>query len=391
MLAGMPLAPLSASGEPDFFRLAHHLSSDALPEPSNKRNERSYEKRHPDAERIRLAEVRSIVDRHRDAQKGEAHHGAGFEKRNQARRHACPPVGSMQWARMVCNYRATRSVVVHQNGCGDSWIMAALSFLPVRRRSLVPIRTSIIHSLLRRLRYNAESKPIESRARENWVASSEQEQIVRVALLPDPSKAIDATLEHLYPAQDRPGFTTVLHLEDVDQSLQSIVRKVLSAGSAINMVLADDEERLTYHVHGDFYKMLARLRSEDHHLNTLGAVLENELREGRVEKATPTKADIGAALDDVASGLSEFVILARTSRHYPDYIQTAGPSPFRVECRIWFNDDCGEHFQVLDPKDPENGHFAEIDDVKDVMVHWLCTGGRLPPAVKVRNITAELD
>jgi hypothetical protein len=173
------------------------------------------------------------------------------------------------------------------------------------------------------------------------------------------------------------------------------VRKLLSAGAAIGKVFPDTKEPIIYHVHSDFYKMLARLRSEDPHyrVNTPSAELTNGLKAapgGTVITPSPTAADIGAALDDVASGASEFVILAHVDGH-DDYIQIAcGPGPFCVECRIWLNDDCYEYFQVLDPKDPHGGYFIAIDDVKVIMLHWLRTG-RLPSHVKTRNMTKELD
>jgi len=93
------------------------------------------------------------------------------------------------------------------------------------------------------------------------MSSAEQEQIVRVALLPDANIAIDATLAHLHPLADEDGFTCIAYLTEIDDEMQkATVRKVLAAGSAIGVVRPDDQANQAYQVHSDFYRLLARLR-----------------------------------------------------------------------------------------------------------------------------------
>ena len=93
------------------------------------------------------------------------------------------------------------------------------------------------------------------------ISCVEQEQIVRVALLPDADVAIDTTLGHLHPLVEKDGFTCIAYLTDLDdETLKAIVRKVLSAGAAIGLVRPDDQVDEAYQVHSDFYRLLARLR-----------------------------------------------------------------------------------------------------------------------------------
>lgn len=250
------------------------------------------------------------------------------------------------------------------------------------------LKTAVIQFLLRRLDYKPEGSVASKAVSAVTVSSAEQEQIVRVALLPDASKAIDATLENLYPIEEYP-FTSILHLDDVEEPVQAIVRKVLSAGSAIKMVRPDGEPR-SYQVHSDFYRLLAQIRAAgDVSAPTSSAVLSNGLRDPAhaTKIAAPTETDVRSALRDVAMGQSDFVILMRNADEHSDYIQTgAGPSPFCVECRTWLNDSIAEHFDVLDPKSTDTGYFADIDEVARVMLHWLRTG-RLPNDVAVKNVT----
>lgn len=255
----------------------------------------------------------------------------------------------------------------------------------------MPPKTSFVYSLLRRLRRTPPDLLAHSGPLEPPLSAAEQEQIVQAALLPNPRRAIDATLEHLYPCKEQNGFTCILHLNDIeDDLLHTIVRKALSAGSAIRMVRPDGSG--SYQVHGDFYKLLARLRSAVAvQVDLTSAVLTNGLhgRSGPAKIVAPTEPDIISALGDVARELSDFVILARNADGHADYIQIgAGPAPFRVECRVWLNDTFAEHFHITDPQSPEG--FADINTVASVMLHWLATGGRLPQYVTIRNITDEL-
>jgi hypothetical protein len=220
--------------------------------------------------------------------------------------------------------------------------------------------------------------------------SPEQQRLVAVAVLPDANRAIDIVLENLYPNDDEPGFTTALELDEIEDPVDTtIARKVMAAGAALELVKPDGSVPRMYYVHSDFYKLLASLRAKNE--PAVGAVLTNGLNiaTGTSRKLAPTELDIGDALDDVASGRSDFVILARNSDRRADYIQTAkGPAPFRLECRIWLNDTVAEHFHILASTTPEGQDFHDIDDVKVIMLHWL-NAGRLPNDVKVRNITED--
>ena len=93
------------------------------------------------------------------------------------------------------------------------------------------------------------------------ISCAEQEQVVRVALLPDANVAIDTTLGHLHPLVEEEGFTCIAYLENLDdETLKATLRKVLSAGAAIGLVRPDDRFDEAYQVHSDFYRLLARLR-----------------------------------------------------------------------------------------------------------------------------------
>ena len=94
------------------------------------------------------------------------------------------------------------------------------------------------------------------------MSPEEQEQVVKAALFPDPNKAIDATLGHLHPFadMDEEGFKCIAYLADIEEPEKSIVRKVLSAGAALELVRPDDQVDEAHQVHSDFYKLLARIR-----------------------------------------------------------------------------------------------------------------------------------
>jgi hypothetical protein len=218
--------------------------------------------------------------------------------------------------------------------------------------------------------------------------SLDQQHLVAVALLPDPNRAIDIVLENLYPNDEEPGFTTILHLDEIEESAGTIARKVLAAGAALDFVKPDGSGSRTYYVHSNFYKLLASLRMKE---AALGAVLKNGLTDetGTQTKHAPTELDICAALDDVAAERSDFVILSRSSHPRADYIQLAsGPPPFHLECRIWLNDTIAEHFHILESTTSDGQDFHDIGDVKTVMLHWLNVG-RLPNNVKVKSMTDD--
>jgi hypothetical protein len=210
--------------------------------------------------------------------------------------------------------------------------------------------------------------------------TAEQRQLVWVALLPDRNRAIDIVLENLYPSHEAPDHTTVLHLEEIDEPEKAIARKVMAAGAALDLVVPDPDEPLTYHVHGEFYRLLASLRS------TSNPVLSNGLHDGPTKKDSPNEADIAKALEDVASGRSDYVILSRSADENFDYIQIgAGPAPFHLECRVWLNENVAEHYHILRSVAGDEEEFADVGQVKTVMLHWL-NAGRLPNTVGVRSM-----
>ena len=211
--------------------------------------------------------------------------------------------------------------------------------------------------------------------------------------IPDPARAIDVTLAYLYPETSWPGFTSVLRLNEVHSSLNFTVRKLLSAGAALYLVRDDPSQENTYYVAPELHRLLARIRAEtsSQPASSSPAVLTCGLPTARVATAAPSAGDISGAIDDLASGASEYVILAAADSPCANYIQSAPmpdaphPLPLRVECRIRLNDDNFEHYHLIGDTH-EGEYFAGSQLVKDLFLHWL-SFQRLPDGVKLRNIS----
>jgi hypothetical protein len=98
----------------------------------------------------------------------------------------------------------------------------------------------------------------EFEANKQHVALAELERQITVALLPDIGAGADIVLSHLYPVEERDGYMAEVPLNEVPPEHNSRVLIVLGAGTIFGRVYRDDNG--IYHVHGDFYRALLRIR-----------------------------------------------------------------------------------------------------------------------------------
>jgi len=118
--------------------------------------------------------------------------------------------------------------------------------------------------------------------------------------------------------------------------------------------------------------------------------------DGTIDKLSPTEQDVIAALDELASGLSEFVIFDRginciqsaNKKHRDDRIVL--PTTFRVECRINLSPRHFEHYEVLNEGMNSGEDFENIDRVKQLFLAWM-NSQQLPLNATLVNISQELS
>lgn len=221
--------------------------------------------------------------------------------------------------------------------------------------------------------------------------TAEQEQSVRIALLPDPTRAIDAVLGNLHPCDPENGFTSRVHLADVEGPDAAVIRKVLAAGGTFRLVKPQPYSPDSYYVHSDFYQLLTRLRGTDVSGPSIQLTKGISVAPGEIILDEPTEQDIEAAIGELAAGACDYAILAR--RDGGDYVQTAAlagtaarPPGFALECRIWLNQQYYEHYEVRYAGVPVPVD-ADIPLIRAVIFHWYRTG-KLPENVAVTNVTS---
>jgi len=100
----------------------------------------------------------------------------------------------------------------------------------------------------------------EFEANKQHVAMADMERVISVALLPDIGANAEIVLSHLQPIREEKGFMAEVRMEAVPADQVGIVRSALNAGATFDRVQRADADGAHYFVHGDFYRILARIR-----------------------------------------------------------------------------------------------------------------------------------
>ena len=100
----------------------------------------------------------------------------------------------------------------------------------------------------------------EFEADKQQVAMADMERVISVALLPDIGANAEIVLSHLNPIREEKGFMAEVRMAEVPAGDMRIVRNVLNAGTTFDRVQRADGAGTNYFVHGDFYRILARIR-----------------------------------------------------------------------------------------------------------------------------------
>ncbi len=100
----------------------------------------------------------------------------------------------------------------------------------------------------------------EFEANKQHVAMAEMERVISVALLPDIGANAEIVLSHLNPIREDAGFMAEVRMDDVGTEHVRVVRNALNAGATFDRVQRAGKEGTLYFVHGDFYRILARIR-----------------------------------------------------------------------------------------------------------------------------------
>ena len=100
----------------------------------------------------------------------------------------------------------------------------------------------------------------EFEANKQHVAMAEMERVISVALLPDIGANAEIVLSHLNPIREDAGFMAEVRMDDVGTEHVRVVRNALNAGATFDRVQRAGKEGTHYFVHGDFYRILARIR-----------------------------------------------------------------------------------------------------------------------------------
>ena len=100
----------------------------------------------------------------------------------------------------------------------------------------------------------------EFEADKQHAALADMERVISVALLPDIGANADIVLSHLHPIREENGFMAEVRMDELPDGHAPIVRSVLNAATTYNRVKPAGDEGMRYRVHGDFYRILARIR-----------------------------------------------------------------------------------------------------------------------------------
>ena len=89
---------------------------------------------------------------------------------------------------------------------------------------------------------------------------ADMERTITVALLPEIGVNADIVLSHLQPIREEAGFMAEVKMDEVPSSDLRTVRSALNAGATFQRVQRASPDGQHYFVHGDFYRVLARIR-----------------------------------------------------------------------------------------------------------------------------------
>lgn len=184
----------------------------------------------------------------------------------------------------------------------------------------------------------------EFEADKQHAALAEMERVVSVALLPDIGANADIVLSHLHPIKEEDGFMAEVRMGELADAHAAIVRSALNAATTYNRVKPASGEGMHYLVHGDFYRILARIRGRLLSSASLGA---------------PRPA--GGALDGgvLDSNPLEFQVHSNRHRQITDQRQSSPKQPvfdeaFRSEVLLEMLDGMGvplsAYERLMDPQ-----------------------------------------
>lgn len=218
---------------------------------------------------------------------------------------------------------------------------------------------------------------------------AEMERTIVVALLPEIGANADVVLSHLHPIREEAGFMAEVKMDEVPPDHLRTVRSALNAGATFQRVQRADGEGRHYFIHGDFYRVLARIRgrmlTSAAMTPRLGAPVEQggRLRAqsvslGREEALTRIANDArepsGLPLRDVvlgelleATGLDVETYKRVTTEPAASAATAAGQALFRQALR---NSDLQEYLKLA-----QTGLLRDVeraaDDLRDHYAHDL--------------------
>ena len=133
----------------------------------------------------------------------------------------------------------------------------------------------------------------EFEADKRHVDLAELERVVSVALLPRVGENAETVLSYMLPMREKDGFMSEIRLGQVESEHKRTVRSVLNAGATLERVRRG-EDASHYHIHGDFYKTLARIRGRlllsAAPAYAAGGVLQSEMQRVGMQARRPTFA-----------------------------------------------------------------------------------------------------
>ena len=100
----------------------------------------------------------------------------------------------------------------------------------------------------------------EFEANKQYATIADMERTLLVALLPEIGANADIVLSHMNPIREEAGFMAEVKMGEIPQEQLRTVRSALNAGATYQRVQRADSEGRHYFIHGDFYRVLARIR-----------------------------------------------------------------------------------------------------------------------------------
>ena len=100
----------------------------------------------------------------------------------------------------------------------------------------------------------------EFEADRHHAAMADMERVISVALLPDIGANAEIVLSHLHPIREDDGYMAEVWMDEVPANHSLIVRSALNSGATFDRVMRVEPTGSHYRIHGDFYRVLARIR-----------------------------------------------------------------------------------------------------------------------------------